>query len=164
MTLPVLREIENIDSHILYDGGRETASDWPVQFLVRLQYCDYWEKEWAKDGKYYAAIEAVAPAAPPLEEIKAACESRGCPYDEYEKLDELYQSTVLADYGTKAVLWACQSNHRSKLLIDARKELAVLRFTFGFAMDKNQNALGATGWDFIQGDPTLRRKREEKDE
>ena len=152
-----LKEIENIDSHIRWDAGIMTNSDWPVQFLVTMQYTDYYDAEWAKQGKYHISIDAVAPEAVGDKEIASACESMSTTREDFDRIRFgndaiLFQSVLLSEYGIKATLWQQQGNNQTVLLKAARKELAVIRTLFGFYMDKPQNRIGSTGWDFIKGD------------
>lgn len=61
---------------------------------------------------------------------------------------------VLVDYGAYATLWQENGNNRNALVEQARQAFKGFQIFGGFALDRTQNAIGATGWDFIQGNPT----------
>lgn len=146
------KKIEDTDSHIRWDAGVITDSDWPVQFLVTMLYTDEYDSEWAKQGKYHISIDAVAPDAVSTEDITRACDSMGQTQDEFDALIMVWKSVMLAEYGVKATLWQQQGNNQTALLKTAREELTAIRMLFGFYMDRQQNMIGNTGWDFIKGE------------
>jgi uncharacterized protein YukE len=156
-----LKKIQDIDSGITYASHEINHGDWPFRFLVRVQYCDDWDSEWARNGKYYCMIQAVSPVAA-VEKINDAIRSIGMEREEFDGLTSDWQGLILAEYGTAATLWQSQGNNLRKLLREARHELKSIDFLFGFAMDKPQNMIGDTGWDWIKGDvcASLRRHKE----
>lgn len=147
-----LRELENIDSHILYDAGLVTDSDHPAFLFVKVEHCEHWDSEWAKQGKYNVSIETAGPEWVSAEETARALQSCGMSREEFDKLTPLWQSRVLAEYGIRAVLWQRQGSNLRGLLKDARKELGLVEMLFGFYMDKPMNRIGNSGWDFIRGE------------
>ena len=132
--------------------GPMVNSDWPVWFVLRAQYMEEFSEEFARDvGKYCVEILAVAPDAVSTEEMKNAFKYVG-----WE--DGLANTTVeqkidaLVSYGTYARLHNGTGNNLSKLLKEARQQLSPMSGLFGFYMDRQQNAIGSTGWDFIKGE------------
>lgn len=126
-------------------------SNWPLVFIIRCQYCEYWDSEWAKQGKYHFSINAVSPKAA-KKKIDSACQSMSMSREDFDKYPIEVQAEILLDYGTAATLWQRQGNNMGKLLKAAKEELGVIWIMFGFYMDKPLNAIGSTGWDWIRGD------------
>jgi hypothetical protein len=125
-------------------------SDWPVYFLLSLEYTEEWGDDAVKQyGKYHLTISAVAPEAVGEQEMVSARRSMGA---EGIELDPQWLAVMLADYGVKAQLWQKSGNNAKTLLQAARKEFGSIRIFFGFYMDRPQNAIGSTGWDFVRGD------------
>jgi len=109
----------------------------------------------------------VAPGELPEEEIKAAIKS--CGWDEFDRSNARQLIEVICSYGCgKALIWDGYSNNYRKLMKQARdgayQQLSMPGM--GFAMDRPQNAIGSTGWDFLKGDITagLRRYSEGDDD
>lgn len=158
-----LKVLEDIDSWVVWDAGLVSGpTDWPTHLFVKLTYTDYYDRGWAKAGKYHVEIEAVAPQAPAREEIDRALNSSSVSREEYDKLDDVRKCRVLAEYGILAVLWQGQGHNRGKLLAAAREEVWKIDTLFGFYMDRAQNAIGNTGWDWIRGDIGVKRKAVEQ--
>lgn len=146
-----MKELENIDSQIVYDAG-VVESDWPVQLLIKLIYVDSIDEELAKkNGKYLVEVIAVAPQAPAKKEIKSCCNSMGFEYEEFQKLESVVQALIMSEYGLHAPLWSKQGNNKAALLKLAKNEVNAIKIMFGFYMDRQINAIGNDGWDFIQG-------------
>ncbi len=103
------------------------------------------------NDKYVVIISVVSPQEAGKENIKEAKESYGL---EDEKIGDLFLVEILHSYGIKSNVWQCTGNNADKLMKKARKELSNINMLFGFYMDRPQNMLGSTGWDFIKGDIT----------
>jgi hypothetical protein len=148
-----LKVIEDIDSQKVWVTPVMTGSDWPVYFLVRLEYTEEWGDDAVKQyGKYHLSICAVAPTAPEQSELNRAMSSWGLSPEDWGELDDARKCMVLLGYGTYATLWQQSGNNQSKLLKAAREELPKMHMLFGFYMDRACNAIGNSGWDFIRGD------------
>lgn len=150
--------VEDIDSHKMWLckerlPTHETKSRHTLLF-VKLEYLDYHGKEIVKElGKYCVSIVAVNPSMAGKQKAMQACESIGMDYDdEYRKLPIDVRAMTLADYGIKATLWEQCGNSSDELLTKANTELSLVHMLGGFYLDKPQNALGSTGWDFMRGD------------
>lgn len=154
-----LKVIQDIDSSKLWISSKQNNGDWDYWYIMRLMYTEEWDSEWAKqNGKYHVELHAVSPTAvgeANLASAKASCDWKGMP-NVPEALCEM-----LVEYGSSATLWQKTGNNQAVLLAECRKELNQLGIMFGFAMDRQMNAIGATGWDFIAGDPTMRRDKRE---
>ena len=120
---------------------------------------DYWlfvelvnmaEATGETDGDtYMISIRAVAPSEVPEKRIE----------EELLGLDQFYQdkiskkdiAKILNEVGIGANLFSKQGNNAKELFQIARKECEKINMLFGFYMDRNQNMLGNSGWDFIKG-------------
>jgi len=69
----------------------------------------------------------------------------------------------IASYGICANIKTMLGNNKSRILSTLKKEADIANLLFGFYMDRPLNAIGSTGWDFINGDSGagLRRWAEE---
>jgi hypothetical protein len=158
--LAKVRVLEDIDCYKVWEAGT-VESDWPVHLFIKCEYTDHYDREWAEAGLYHFSIEAVAPQAPPAKEVAAALRSMGMTRGEYAKIDDTWKCRTLADYGLKAVLWQRQGGNMRKLLWEARREALLIQSLFGFYMDKQMNAIGNDGWDFIRGQIGFKREEVE---
>lgn len=129
-----------------------TDADWPIYYAIKLEYTEEWGDEAVKQyGKYYVNLLAVSPDA--VSDVEKASAKRCAGWDNMDETNPLHWCDVLLSYGTFATLGQWNGNNKNKLLSLARKELALLTITLGFKLDRQQNAMGASGWDFIQGNP-----------
>lgn len=109
--------------------------------------------------KYHVSIIAVSPdQVSEFGKMDAAISSCGFNDEQIESMDSgdpymLKYEALLTD-GIYANLEEFTGNNLKKLLQKARGQLQVTESLFGFYMDKYQNRLGATGWDWIKGDLT----------
>lgn len=70
----------------------------------------------------------------------------------WKDLDEDAKISILCDRGIAATLWQDSGDNEEKLLEKAKEELKVIETLAGFYLDRPQNAIGSTGWDFMKGD------------
>lgn len=101
--------------------------------------------------KYIVSVQAVSPKAAGEAELKRAFESLGLIEEDINQADPLTQVQALAEYGIYANLWTGTGNNIKQLMHEAHREVAGINILFGFYMDRQENALGADGWDFIGG-------------
>jgi hypothetical protein len=146
-------EVRNDDSGITWISGKWNESDWPVRFVLKLEYSDYWSEEMAKDiGKYMISVWAIAPQAlVDAGNLESTLATIGMTVERFDSLNCRSQAEVLADLSAGARLYYKSGNNKHKLVRDARKEMRAITFMFGFYMNRPINAIGATGWDFIRG-------------
>jgi hypothetical protein len=100
------------------------------------------------EGKYMLTLSAVSPSQARKQLPDAL---RNYNVTDNTPKDEV-KVEALATYGVKAHLKEYWGNDAEKLLKEADTDIPLVSGLFGFFMDKRQNALGATGWDFIKGD------------
>ena len=116
--------------------------------------CDY---EHDGDGSTYGVmLTVVAPSQVSEEKRQHALASWGLSDKDWavilERNGDLAWVEVLSDYGIQALVWQDNGNNLSKLMAEARRQARENEFFFGFAMDKAQNRIGSTGWDFLKGE------------
>lgn len=131
--------------------------DWDYWLVIEVinMYDAVGERE-AKEnngGKYCISLMAVSPQAAGKENLEDAFECCGFNESQNEQLKNnlLIQVQVLSDYGIQAQLWTKSGNNLKNLLKECKKEAQLVEFLFGFYMDKPENMIGNTGWDFISG-------------
>jgi len=140
------------DSQKVMVSGVENYGDFNFRFAVKIMYLEEYmsEDEVKEYGKYDVSLLAVSPESAGEENVNKAFESMGI--DEEYRSNELVQYESLIEYGIFAVLASVHGNNLGKLLSEINNELKMANMLFGFYMDRPQNALGATGWDWIKGD------------
>jgi hypothetical protein len=121
--------------------------DFKLRLATKITYLEQYteEEEILRNGKYEVEILAVSPEAA-KENLEKAVESCG-----YESKFKYSDYLALIEYGTTATLFGKQGNNLNLLLKEANKELQLIHMLFGFYMDKAENRIGNTGWDFISG-------------
>jgi hypothetical protein len=145
-----LTKVEDIDSHIMWMSPELNHGDWPFRYFIRIRYTSHWDPEWAELGEYYAEIMAVSIVAAE-KVLPSVAEEWGMSLEEFNKGSDEAKYIALVDRGTSARLFARQGTNMRKLLREAKHELPAIDFMFGAHMDKQQNQVGARGWDFIAG-------------
>lgn len=141
----------DIDSDLLLFQDRVIDSDAPVYVFVRLMYWDYYCGDDAP-AQFHCEIFCASPGMVSEDEQRKARESLCCPIDHWTNASERDRASMLADHGICATLWGADGNNAKQLLIDARNELPKINTLFGFYMDRQQNAIGDSGWEFIKGE------------
>lgn len=127
-----------------------TQSDWPFKALIDV--CNLQESGMDNMPMYQVSLSAISIEAAGDEELKRAMESEGCDQFNMATADDRIKYMALADYGIFSTLWTGTGNNIKKLMQEAHEQAATLcGMFFGFAMDRVQNGLGNTGWDFISG-------------
>ena len=151
----MLKQIADDDSSQVWLDSRIIESDHPTRLLVKVDYLDYHTDTPKEDfgGQYLVTVQAVGKGWLGKEEIDACKQCMGCE-DEFDGYDEIGQLLLLAEYGLAATIWQKVGNNRQALLKQARTKIKEAQVLFGFFMDRSANQLGATGWDFLRGDPT----------
>lgn len=135
-------------SEKLMVGPITDHGDFPFRLFLRVQYND---GVWEGLGKYIVTIGCVSPDAAGEDGCKRVRDWVGMQEEEWSALDHKYKCEVMIRYGRYVTFGQWNGNNLRKLLQHARGQLRQDDFMFGFAMDRPQNALGATGWDVIRG-------------
>lgn len=116
--------------------------DWHYWLALRVSP----DEEGLQDG-YYVSLEVVSPEAAEGELYGAA---QCCGAEEYLR-DERDLLEVLLSCGTShtvAIFKSKNFKHAWQMAHDEARSLSIL---FGFAMDRQVNAFGASGWDAVAG-------------
>lgn len=101
------------------------------------------------DRTHNVSLSVVAPSECPTKYLERSLSSWGI--EEKDTIDNpLALVDLLYDYGIHAVIWDRNGSLRDLLMEAKRQAETTEAFTFGFAMDRPQNGLGATGWDLIR--------------
>jgi hypothetical protein len=129
--------------------------DWDYWLVIRLTYLAEYltEEELKNTGKYQIEILAVSLEAA-KDKVKDALYSMGL--ENEIKVSEDLKIESLLEYGIYATLWSNVGNNKTTLIKQAKEEILPIETLLGFYMDKAENRLGNTGWDFISGNIGLR--------
>lgn len=128
-------------------------SDHPAWFVVELINWEnsVGEREAREVGaRYNLSLSIVMPGAVAPAEMEAA--RRSCGWEGMPD-DDLARVELLHSYGIYAQTWDRNGNNFGKLWAEMRREVRQYAFTFGFVLDRPVNAIGASGWDFLSGNP-----------
>jgi hypothetical protein len=103
---------------------------------------------------YNVELLSVSPSEAGEENLASAFSCCGLDGPEQASLREnpLVQVECLVSYGVYANLWQANGNNAHKLLKEARHQAICAAGLYGFYMDRTQNRIGSTGWEFQRGD------------
>lgn len=102
-------------------------------------------------AKYCVSLYAVSPSEAGEKNLQAALES--CGYDEtVHSLSDEMKVEMLSEYGVQAQVHSQNGDNLQELLKETRKLADLHSIHFGFWMDRAQNRIGSSGWDFLRGD------------
>jgi hypothetical protein len=106
-------------------------------------------------AKYNVSLQSVSITEAGEEELKKAFEC--CGYEEEDIADatEEQKLDALLSYGVYATLWSESGNNLNKLMKEGRNQAQIASMLYGFYMDRQQNAIGNTRWDFQRGQITF---------
>jgi hypothetical protein len=97
-------------------------------------------------GKWMATLSAVkTPKYLTKEQLADVANTCGIPQADVTCFD-------IASVGICANINTMMGNNKSRILSTLKKEADIANLLFGFYMDRPLNAIGSTGWDFINGD------------
>ena len=146
------KKVSDNDFHILWLTRDINYGDYPLHFALRLEYLEYYGDEIAHDvGQYSVSLLAVSPEAA-KDKLAGSCGIYGLHVEHLNTMTSLSKTELLIETGIYARLFNKCGNNKNALLQEARQEFKKVQMLFGFYMDKPQNAVGATGWDFIKGE------------
>ena len=101
--------------------------------------------------KFHAEIVAVSPQWISNKSLASIAESYSMDVKAFKQQPIEAQVEQVLDYGTRATLWMETSDDEDALKAKANEQVQVCHMMFGFYMDRQQNAIGDTGWDWIKG-------------
>ncbi len=140
------------DSGIVRYQKQPIESDNPVYVFVKLWEWEYYVGEDEAPAKYHCEIIVASPLFVSADKHAQCWESMGLSREVWSKLQWRDRAWLLAEYGIAATLFQKNGNNAKKLMKAARKELQAINVLFGFYLDKRQNAIGNSGWDFLRGE------------
>ncbi len=100
-------------------------------------------------AKYNVSLKVISPSE--FVDKEGALRSSGIDQS-WDELDEKMQVELIESYSGGAQIFSENGNNFRKLFKAAREKAYTSEMLFGFVMDKPQNAIGSTGWDFLKGD------------
>jgi hypothetical protein len=145
-----------------------------------MEYMDYWSEEWGDEiraahghGKQFGdcplcldddgepswctaepvhfELLAVNPGIQKKSTIIGFEKNYGIKWKELPHSSKL---EVLIDEGFCATLWQQSGIDKDALMKLAEEQLSAAQVMGGFMLDRAQNAIGSSGWDFMKGDIT----------
>jgi hypothetical protein len=129
---------------------------------VRVQYTEEYDSEWAAtSGKYHVELLAVTPGIIGKKHLPSMLDTIGMGVDEFKALGMDAKCHVCIECDTYATLWQETGNNLDALLTAVNEERKIMHMMIGFRLDRPQNAIGSTGWDFMCGDILAGAKRKE---
>jgi hypothetical protein len=148
-----LKTVQDDDYNLIKFSKEINHGDFTFRFAIKLTYLEEYGDDVCKGGKYSVCVDAVSPESAGKDKVIDAIESWTDDQDVINQYlsDPYTPYLTLLEYGISATLFHKQGNNKNQLLKDASKELKVIDMLFGFYMDKYQNRIGNTGWDFISG-------------
>ena len=120
-------------------------------YYLIIEVVNWNEQERYPEYTYNVSLSAVSPIEA-IESLQSAAESYGWTIEELESYGELAVVECLSSYGAQAHLWDDNGNNLKILMREAHRQAELAESLFGFYMDRYQNRIGSTGWDFIKGD------------
>jgi len=140
--------LRNDDCDITKMSQKINYGDFDLYYVIQFNYMEEYVAE--PEEKYSVSVLAVSPQQAETECRKYLAENMNLNFDE---VDEKTKVSALVEYGVYSTLFCEMGNNKKELLKTAKEEATQMNlFSFGFMMDKPQNRIGSTGWDFIKGD------------
>lgn len=138
------------DDDLVLGVNQPVESDYPVWLFIEL--IDMWAATGDESGERYCCCIQSASAGFAGNECDRARESCGISLEDWAQYSDQTKAEILRENGLAANLWQQSGNNRRDLLRAAKRELLGINCLFGFYVDRQQNAIGSTGWDFMRGD------------
>ena len=145
------KELENNDYNIKLISKKLNNGDFDYWLVIEALYMDEYTPD--PDFKYMVTLQAVSPDEAGPDKLNSALESAGLEENSIE-LTDWVKVGLLSESGCYAQLWNDGGDNLRELLREARKQAELSDLFFGFMMDRPENRIGSTGWDFIKGDIT----------
>lgn len=105
--------------------------------------------EFEKPERWWGAVSIVNVGSAGKAGSKAACSYQGI--ENWKELSHQAKAQALLETGICATAWQEDGTSTRKLLDAAVTELGKVYMLAGFYLDRSQNAIGSTGWDFLKG-------------
>ena len=148
--LPQITEICDGDYDRFWYFREVIDADHPTYLVLRLQYMEEWCGS-DFEYKYHMEILACGPKWPTPKNLQNALDSYELSIEDFKEYPLEGQLQLLVETGLAAHLWQSSGNNWNSLVREAREAAQPMFIFFGCYMDKHQNAIGDTGWDWIRG-------------
>ena len=144
------------DDFGLWRHERPVDAEGPIWLYIRMTELPS-DCRGEHNHKWEADLIGVSPFFARDSAIVSALESTGDYLDEVwddlnDEQREMALCEVLIDHGTFMTAATKTSKRPHGAFKGAAQEAAIVSFMWGFAADRYQNRVGATGWDFLKGD------------
>jgi hypothetical protein len=117
--------------------------------FVRIQYMHEYDS--SCPYKFHGEIVAVNNGMAGKKTIKKMLDEFG-DNEHFKNLDSRSIAQLLMEQGTCAILEQCSGNSKVTVLRELNQQLKECLMFGGFKLDRAQNAIGSSGWDFMKGD------------
>jgi len=135
----------------------ETKSNHSWVFL-QVMYMDQHERD--PDVKFYGEVRIVNIGMAGKKAVKEMLDECGIE----GKIEPKWIAKGLMERGICATVIQESGNSKIDVLQRINARMPEVTMLGGFALDRAQNAIGATGWDFMRGDPLAGLKRYQKEQ
>ena len=124
-------------------------------FWIVLDFINMWDATGDESqDKYHVSVIAVSPdeaGESGLQEAIRSCSWQGMP--DVGEMTDFQKVELLTSYGLYATLSTVSGNNYCRVMTEARRQAVVLARLVNTRLDRPQNRIGSTGWDFIRGNP-----------
>jgi hypothetical protein len=134
----------------IFLSQKQNNGEFDFWFAIRAENWANLVGEEEATQKYCVSLLSVSIQEAEGEGLQQALECCGMDEEE-EDITEEMKIYALLSHGTYANLWEGNGNNINKLMKKARNQANLASMLYGFYMDKQQNAIGNTGWDFQKG-------------
>lgn len=140
----------------LWISPKQNNHDFDYWLLIQLtdfyaEQPEYWGDKDPDHPRYNVSVYAVAPSLLTTKKISDVASCMGIEIEEFSSQPIEHQVVDICAYGISVNLWQDTGHAKTKLVTAAKEQCQTIPTLFGFYMDKFQNRVGATGWDFIKG-------------
>lgn len=147
-----LKELRDIDSDKMFLDPRpiEVGDKGEVCYLIVFLE---WTSGWDVEYDIHVSIVAVSPQMAIIGNLKDFLQTYGIDRQTFDGFPLEGQLEFLVESGCKATLWQITGNEDDEVEImeQAKEEIAKINMLAGFYLDRPQNKIGATGWDWLSG-------------
>lgn len=148
------RSVEDYDYGKKWIAGPINHGEGDIYFVRELVFLEGYGDEFEHD--YLCSVAAVSPSMVESATINSCCNSMSVAPGEWEKLTGEQRALILYEYGCKALITQERMGNNSRELIrETNQQFRISAFLLGFVLDRPQNQIGSTGWDFLRGNITV---------
>lgn len=145
-------------------SGQFNTGELTYYFLMRIDDTSEYCGAGCDMKKYAGTLYVVSPDYAGVRAIRTAMHAWGEAFDTTDRANEPVRDAVLecmADYGCAAPIVSYASNSKADVHRVLAREARACRSMFGFYLDRQVNACGDSGWDWMRGRINTRFARDE---